>query len=295
MIKNTDLLNALNIESNNSTQFNTLGLTNSNLESTLTFCDDLKYVKDLNNNMNLKGAFVTNQVSKNIARNDLLLFLTNDPRYDFYTLQNFLYKKNYKKVETKIGKNTNIHRTAFVSENNVVIGDNVIIEPNVTILPDVEIGNNVIIRSGTVVGAEGFEHKKTSKGLLGVLHDGKVVIEDKVQIGANNAISKGFSYRNTIIGADSRTDNLVHIAHCVQIGRRCLFPASCMIAGSVTIEDDVWIGPNASVSSQIKIGKNAFITLGSVVTRDVEEEKVVSGNFAIDHDKFIKFIKSISQ
>jgi UDP-3-O-[3-hydroxymyristoyl] glucosamine N-acyltransferase len=66
-----------------------------------------------------------------------------------------------------------------------------------------------------------------------------------------------------------------------------------MIAGSVDIGEDVWIGPSAVISSGIRIGDRAAITLGSVVTRSVEAGKRVSGNFAIDHERFIQFLKSI--
>ncbi|MTI38250.1 DapH/DapD/GlmU-related protein, partial [Fulvivirga lutimaris] len=147
----------------------------------------------------------------------------------------------------------------------------------------------------TVVGSEGFEHKKTTKGILSVKHDGKVIIGKDVYIGALNAISKGFSYRNTIIGDSTKTDNLVHIAHCVQIGERCLLPASSMIAGSTTLEDDVWIGPGSSISSQLTIGKNGFISIGSVVTKNVNMNEKVTGNFAIPHRKFLKHIRNITQ
>jgi len=293
MVNNIDIVNALGIKSVSECSFETLGLVNSEFKKTITFCDTEKFMNDVNENKNLSGIFINSELKKNLKREDLTVFVVEDPRFSFYTLQNYLYDKNYTRVKTIIGNKSVIHKTAYVSDNNVMIGNNVMIEPNVTILEDVEIGNNVIIRAGTVVGAEGFEHKKTSKGLLAVKHNGKVIIEDNVQIGANNAISKGFSYRNTIIGEDTRTDNLVHIAHGVQIGKRCLFPASCMIAGTVTIEDDVWIGPNASISSQITIGKNAYITIGAVVTRNISENQTVSGNFAIDHNKFIQFIKTI--
>lgn len=287
----SELLKETGIDQAPQRVFDFLGLANATNPNSLSFIDDHRYVEEVNRNKNVTGIITSSTLFSEIDKSKEI-FIVEDPRYSFYTLQNLLYLKSYIKSPTQIGKNVQIHPRAFVSEYNVVIGDNVVLEPNVTILSDVIIGNNVIVRAGSVIGAEGFEHKRTSKGILPVMHDGKVIIGDNVHIGACNAISKGFAYRDTIIGKDSKTDNLVHIAHCVQIGERCLFPASCMIAGSVTIEDDVWIGPNASISSQIKIKSNAYITIGSVVTKDVEENERLTGNFAIPHQQFLKVLKS---
>ena len=138
--------------------------------------------------------------------------------------------------------------------------------------------NSRLIRSGSTIGVEGFEHKRLRNGLiLSVIHDSNVVIGREVEIGGNNTVAKGFMGQDTKIGDFTKTDCLVHIGHCAQIGARCLIPACAMIAGSTIIGDDVWIGPNASISSSLKIGNGAFVTLGSVVVSDVEEicQKVV--------------------
>jgi UDP-3-O-[3-hydroxymyristoyl] glucosamine N-acyltransferase len=174
----------------------------------------------------------------------------------------------------------------------VEIADNVIIEPNVTILPDVTIGKNCIIRAGAVLGSEGFEHKRTKFGILPVFHDGKVIVGDDVEIGANTCVDKGFAWRNTSIGNQTKIDNLVHIGHGAQVGEKCLITA-CSQIGASDIGDNVWVGPNANILSQHSIGNSAVITVGAVVTTDVAPGKRVTGNFAIDHQKFIKFIKQI--
>jgi UDP-3-O-[3-hydroxymyristoyl] glucosamine N-acyltransferase len=268
----------------------TLAFSNSTLPHTLTFLDDQKFLAEINNNSNIAVVITTKALAEFIQSGKHIL-ISEDPRFDFYTLLNKVGRSRYKQWNSIISGTATIHETAFVSPFNVIIGNNTLIEPNVTILNDVEIGDHCIVRSGSVIGAEGFEHKRTSKGILSVYHDGKVIIGNNVHIGALNAISKGFSFRNTIIGDDCKTDNLVHIAHAVQIGKRGLFPASCMIAGSVTIEDDVWIGPNASVSSGLTIHKNAYITLGSVVTKNVPEGEKVTGNFAVPHRLFMANLK----
>ena len=184
-----------------------------------------------------------------------------------------------------------VHPTAFVSEYNVTIGKNVVIEPHANIMSDVVIGNNCVIRAGSVLGSEGYEYKRTSQGVLSVFHDGKVIIGNNVEIGANTCVDKGLMSFDTTIGDNTKVDNLVHIAHSVTIGKNCFIIACSMIAGSVKIEDDVWVGPNANIAPQVTIRKGGFVTLGSVVTKEVNEKEWVTGNFAIPHAKFLEIFK----
>jgi UDP-3-O-[3-hydroxymyristoyl] glucosamine N-acyltransferase len=95
----------------------------------------------------------------------------------------------------------------------------------------------------------------------------------------------------TEIGDDTVVDNLVQVAHGVSIGRRCRIVACAAVGGSSIIGNDVWIGPNAIISSAIRIGDGARVSLGSVVIRDVPPGGRVSGNFAIDHERFMKLFK----
>lgn len=270
-----------------------LALSYQDIPNMLSFMDSEKFVQQMLDNKNVIAIFVTENLSHYFDKTNIIKIICDDPRYYFYTLKNYIGKANYKKTPSQIDLSSIIHDKAYVSEYNVQIGKNVIIEPNVTILPDVVIGDNCIIRANTVIGAEGFEHKRTSKGILSVFHTGKVIIGNNVEIGASNAISKGFIFSDTIIGDETRTDNLVHIAHSAQIGKRCFLPACAMVAGDTRIGDDCWIGPNASISSQVKLGNKSFITIGAVVTKDVQENQTVSGNFAVEHSKFINFIKTI--
>ena len=268
------------------------GLINSNSANTLTFIDDKTFLKKLNENSNITGVITNKDLCDSIL--DKKVYVVTDPRYTFFTLQNNIALtiiENNKKAN-EIDESAKIHPSVFIENFNVSIGKNTIIEPNVTIFSDVEIGDDCIIRSGAVIGSEGFEFKKTSKGILGVKHDGAVIIGNNVNIGSNSTICKGFSYRDTIIGNDTKIDNLVQISHCVHIGERCLLPASIMIAGSVTIENDVWIGPGVSISSQLKIQSGSSITLGSVVMRNVLKNQTVTGNWALPHDQFLKSLKN---
>ena len=94
-----------------------------------------------------------------------------------------------------------------------------------------------------------------------------------------------------MLGDHTKVDNLVHIAHGVQTGKNCLIIATSMIAGSVTLKDNVWIGPNANIAPQVVVESYGFVTLGSVVTKNVGAKEWVTGNFAIPHSQFIKNLK----
>lgn len=222
--------------------------------------------------------------------------ISDNPRKSFYKYHNYLSTKTnfyWTDFPTEISDEAVIHPNAYIASKNVRIGRNTIIEPGVTVLDRSIIGNDVILRAGCTIGSQGFEFKRINGEVLSVAHAGGVLLHDRVEIQANCAVSRPVFGGFTEIGEDTKLDNLVHIAHDVRIGRSCFLAACVMIAGSVTIGDAVWIGPGASVSSNITIGDRARVTIGSVVTKDVGSDQHVSGNFAIDHEKFINFIKSI--
>ena len=102
-----------------------------------------------------------------------------------------------------------------------------------------------------------------------------------------------YPWDDTIIGENSKTDNNVHIAHADKIGKRVFIAASTCIAGRVEIGNDVWIGPGVTVTNGISIGDKAHISIGSVVTKSVKGGEKVTGNFAIEHAKFINYLRKI--
>ena len=271
-----------------------LGLINNQNENTLSFIDDDNFINELLNNKNITSVFTTKEIAAKLSSiKKIEKIIVDDPRYIYYTLYNFIARSNYKKKKSIIHPSVQIHPTAFIADYNVQIKENTIIGPNSNILPDVYIGKNCIIKAGAVIGSEGFEFKRTSKGIISVFHDGRLIINNSVQIGANSIVYKGFSFRDTIIGEFTKIDDLVYIAHCTQIGKECLIIGNSMLCGSVTLGDKVWIGPGSVISNSLIIGNDATVSIGSVVTKNVPEGYIVSGNFAIDHSKFITFIKSI--
>jgi UDP-3-O-[3-hydroxymyristoyl] glucosamine N-acyltransferase len=224
----------------------------------------------------------------------IITIAVDDPVWFFYSLFNYLAlkKEHIKTYQSPLAK---IHSSAVISSVGVHISDGVIVEPRAVIMPGVFLGEDVVVRAGAVIGVDGFEHKRTSKGILSVVHDGQVRLEAGVEVGPNCTVIKGFSYRDTVLGGFTKLDAMVHFAHCAQCGEECLIAANAMIAGSAQIGSSVWIGPSASVSSQVKIGDHAKVTLGAVVTKDVDSYQQVSGNFAVPHQMFLKHVISVSR
>ncbi|MTI67728.1 MAG: UDP-3-O-(3-hydroxymyristoyl)glucosamine N-acyltransferase [Firmicutes bacterium] len=279
--------------------FDTLGLTSNKYidERVLVFLNDLKYLHEFEVNSNIACVICVKDIAKIINnKKDIGICVTANPKKLFFEFHNYLFKNTRfygEKKANKIAKSAKIHPSANIGESNITIGKKTIIEANVTILNNVEIGENVVIRAGTVIGSEGFQFVRTSDEVIPVFSAGGVKIHDNVEIQSNTCIDKGVFKGNTEIGQYTKVDNLVHIAHDVKMGKRCMIVASSLIAGRVRIKDGVWIGASASVSNGISIGNDARISIGSVVTKDVMDNQTVTGNFAIEHKKFIEFIKTI--
>ena len=278
-------------------EFDTLGLNTSEVAVPFcTFIVDLKYAADLSPNA---VVVLTSPVLKNkINCNGLCV--VKDPRQVFFRLHNYLAdSKQYarKTVETSIGKNCKISPLASIDDNNVTIGEDVIIEEFASIKENVKIGNHCIIRAGSIIGGEGFEFKRNEQNdLFGVKHLGGVVLTDNVEIQQSVCIDRAvYPWDDTVIGANSKIDNLVHIAHGVKIGSNTMIVANSGIGGRAIIGNDCWIGFGATIRNGITIGDNARVNMGAVVTKAVKAEDSVTGNFAIEHQRFLSNLKKSIQ
>jgi UDP-3-O-[3-hydroxymyristoyl] glucosamine N-acyltransferase len=157
------------------------------------------------------------------------------------------------------------------------MGQNVKIGHNSVILDNTIIGSNVTIGCNNTIGGIGFGYEKNEFGEYELIkHIGNVVINDGVEIGNNTCIDRGV-IGSTIIGENCKIDNLVHIAHGVNIGKNSLIIANSMIAGSVTIGENVWVAPSTSIINGVKIGDNSMTGIGTVVIRDIGNNELHIG------------------
>ncbi|MET0258988.1 MAG: UDP-3-O-(3-hydroxymyristoyl)glucosamine N-acyltransferase [Methylobacterium sp.] len=130
------------------------------------------------------------------------------------------------------------------------------------------IGNHVILHPGVRVGQDGFGYTAGPTGILKAVQIGRVILQDHVEVGANSTIDRG-AVRDTVVGENTKIDNLVQIAHNVVIGRNCIIVGQVGIAGSTTIGSGVSIGGQTGVNGHITIGDGAQIAAVSVVATDV--------------------------
>ncbi len=175
-----------------------------------------------------------------------------------------------------IGNGTIIQPGVFIGEN-VKIGKNCILHSNVSIYDHCEIGDEVIIHANTVIGADAFYFKRRPEGYDKMLSCGRVLIHNRVEIGASCTIDKGVS-GDTIIGEGSKLDNQVHVGHDTVIGKNCLFAAQVGIAGVVTIEDDVILWGQVGVQKDLTIGKGAVVLGQSGIPKSIEGGKTYFGS-----------------
>jgi len=181
-----------------------------------------------------------------------------------------------------VGARTIVHPGAVIGPG-ARIGDDCVVRSHVSIRERVVIGNRVTLHDGVVVGADGFGFARQKDGThLKIPQCADVVIEDDVEIGANSTIDRP-AVGETRIGAGTKIDNLVHVAHGVAIGRRVLLAAQVGIAGSTTVDDDVMMAGQTGVTGHVRVGKGAMIGAKSAVLQSVDAGAFVTGHPAIPH------------
>jgi UDP-3-O-[3-hydroxymyristoyl] glucosamine N-acyltransferase len=178
-----------------------------------------------------------------------------------------------------IGNGSVIMPGAYIG-NHVQIGVGCIIHPNVVILDHCIIGNDCIIQAGSVIGSDAFYYnKKTNRDIhyKKMLSCGRVILENEVEVGAGCTIDRGVS-GDTIIGAGTKMDNLVHIGHDTVVGKNCLFAAQVGIAGATTVEDGVILWGQVGVSKTLTIGAGAEVYAQSGVPASISGQKKYFGS-----------------
>jgi len=167
------------------------------------------------------------------------------------------------------------------------IGDDSCLFPNVVIYARSQIGHRVTIHAGTVIGSDGYGYVLDEGRHRKMLQVGNVIIHDDVEIGANAAIDRP-AIGETRIGAGTKIDNLVQVAHGVTLGRNVLLAAQVGVAGSVTIEDDVTLAGQVGVAGHITIGKGVVATAQTGIPNSVDPGAFVSGYPAIPNRDWLR-------
>lgn len=186
----------------------------------------------------------------------------------------------------KIGKGSQIFPHAYIGDG-VVLGEGCQIYPKVTIYHGCRLGNNVTIHAGSVIGADGFGFAPNTDGYEKIPQIGIVMIEDNVEIGANTCIDRS-TMGQTLIRKGVKLDNLIQVAHNVEIGENTVMSAQVGVAGSQKIGAWCMVGGQVGFSGHHKVGDRVMIGAQSGILGDLKDGDVVMGYPAMDSKTFMK-------
>lgn len=237
---------------------------------------------------NTKAGFILcdSEIERTAVLKDKVLIRVDNPKLIFSLIANaiFVTKPKFGIHPTAVvHSSAEIHPDVYVGPN-VIIGENVkigkesIIEAGAQLIKNIKLGNSVIIKQGAILGGDGYGFTRDENGLaIKFPHVGTIEIEDHVEIGSCSCIDLG-ALSETKIGYGSKIDNLVHIGHNVRVGKNVFIAAQSSIGGSSKIGDNVEIWMGVKVKDGSRIANRCQIGLGSIIIKDVEENKRVFGN-----------------
>jgi UDP-3-O-[3-hydroxymyristoyl] glucosamine N-acyltransferase len=179
-------------------------------------------------------------------------------------------------ARSRIGARSVVHPHVVIGAD-VVVGEDVVLHAHVSLRDAVEVGHRCVLQDGAVIGSDGFGFARRPDGTHQKIPQvGRVVIEDDVEVGAQSAVDRP-AIGETRIGAGTKIDNLVQVAHGVRIGRRALLAAQVGIAGSTVLGDDVVMAGQSGAAGHLTLGARVVVSAKSAVTKDVPEGQHVAG------------------
>lgn len=197
----------------------------------------------------------------------------------------------------KVGKNVKIYPQVYVGDN-VTLGDDVILYPGVKIYHGCRIGNRCIIQAGAVIGSDGFGFAPKEDGTYEkIAQVGIVILEDDVEIGANTTIDRA-TMGATVVKKGTKLDNLIQIAHNVEIGENNVFAAQVGVAGSTKIGNHNMVGGQVGFSGHITIGDNNGIGAQSGIPKSIGNNLQIIGTPPVGIKEFYRnylYIQRLSE
>lgn len=185
-----------------------------------------------------------------------------------------------------LGKNCKIYPYAYIGDN-ITIGNNCTFYPHVTIYSNCIIGNGCIFHAGSVIGSDGFGFAPEGDAYKKIPQLGNVIIEDDVEIGSNTTIDRAVM-NSTIIRRGVKLDNLIQIAHNVEIGENTVMAAQVGIAGSVKIGKHCMFGGQVGLAGHLKIGDHVNLGAQSGIISDIKEGETIMGTPALNAKSFMR-------
>lgn len=300
-LKREDLLNGLDGAELSITGVMDLDLAGPN---DLGLAAHTNYIEELRSTA--AGAVIVLPALRDVVPEHTIAIVAERPHQLFVDILDLLYPSNTRSVLTGgrddlgapvferdvvtgsnvvIGAGVEIGRGTVIGANTVIgagvtIGRNCVIGPNCTI-DCAHIGNDVTVHSGVRIGTEGFgwlDHARSNRKIPQL---GRVLIQNNVEIGANTTIDRG-ALGDTMVGENTKIDNLVQIGHNCKIGRNCLIAAMTGLAGSTTLGDGVLMGGNSASSGHLTVGDGSIVHARGAVTKDWPPGSKLAGAPAVD-------------
>lgn len=195
---------------------------------------------------------------------------------------------SYLGENARVGNNSKIYPNTYLGDH-VEVGENTIIHPGVKIYANCKVGSNCVIHSGVVIGSDGFGFAPQADGTYKTIpQTGNVIVEDNVDIGANTTIDCA-TMGSTIIRSGVKLDNLVQIAHNVEVGKNTVIASQAGLSGSAKIGENCQIGGQAGITGHLKLANKTIIGPQAGVPKTITEEgKVWFGSPIMEHREFLK-------
>ena len=274
------------------------------VEGEISFLSDSKYEKELSET---KASAVILPASKAHLLPAGVVVLNSDEPYMYVALLSKYFAKPIQSSDLPpvIGEGTRVYPTAHIENGariganctimsgvyigaEAVIGDNVILYPNVSVYRDCEIGNRVMIHAGTVIGSDGFGYAHTKLGEhIKLYQNGKVIIEDDVEIGANTTVDCAV-FGSTIIKQGVKIDNLVQIGHNCVVGEHSIIVSQSGLAGSTTLGRNVVMGGQSATAGHLSIAPFTTLAARSGVTKSIVNKGIYSGFPLMEHKLWLR-------
>ncbi|PAF42986.1 UDP-3-O-(3-hydroxymyristoyl)glucosamine N-acyltransferase [Helicobacter sp. 11S03491-1] len=317
-MKLSEMLQKINLQPSITRDFEvaTLAPLDHASQNDISYIDQNKYLKNLSTSQ--AGAVLIREKDAYAVPSHIQAIVVSDPHLAFAKLSHFFAKPQFCSPcfqdndahDQNIGKNTIVMPHVFLGKNvkidegcllmpgvvisdNVHIGKNCKIFPNVVIYRDTQIGNNVYIHAGSVIGSDGFGYAHTQMGEhIKIEHNGCVVIEDDVEIGANNTIDRAV-FGETRIKKGTKIDNLVQIGHNCVVGEHSLIVSQVGLAGSTTTGRNVVMGGQAGTGGHIHIGDFTQIAGRGAVGKNLPPNTKWGGHPLMELDEWMKFFVTL--
>lgn len=269
--------------------FSTLGFLSYPQPSMLAFAESPRFLNRALELAEVSCLITTPELASSIPAGRGLA-VSDAPRSAFARLHNQLARKTGfygARVPSLIAEGAEVHPRAYIAECNVRIGRGARIGANASVLEGSIIGEGVVVGEGCVIGGSGLQVMEGDAS-LDLVHTGTVSIDEGALLLANCVVARGLFHQQTTIGRDVRAGNLAFISHNVSVGPRGVIGHGVMLCGHANIGADVVLGPGVVVSDGVRMGDAARATLGSIVVKDVPARGHVTGNFAVQHRRFLR-------